>query len=160
MGLKMGSFGCGRFRQWGHWRYWGRERRQAAALQRIGLVVFICISTYTGGVARFVTKRRSAIFEKWIFDGLTRKKILFFWIFRIFCAARFGDEKRSAGEGSVDNLRIQQGGFFLLRRGDYPKLRRGKSLDNGIGGLYHCWKFRAGKTQDVVYIGSIPILKC
>jgi hypothetical protein len=65
--------------------------------RKAGLVIIICSSTYTGGVALLVTKRRSAIFEKCVSEPIMRKNIFIFGIFVIFRAARLVAQGRSAG---------------------------------------------------------------
>jgi hypothetical protein len=50
--------------------------------------VIMYSSTYTGGVARLVAQMRSAKIENRVFGEITRKKILFLWIFLILRAAR------------------------------------------------------------------------
>jgi hypothetical protein len=65
------------------------EQRQGAALQKVVMVVIVCSSIYTGGVARLVTFLRSANFGNGVFELETRKKIFNFGIFWILRAARF-----------------------------------------------------------------------
>jgi hypothetical protein len=57
--------------------------------RRGGLVVIVCSSIYTGGVARFVTKRRSAIFGILVFERITRKKNFIFLDFFDFGRCAF-----------------------------------------------------------------------
>jgi hypothetical protein len=79
----------------GKWvRLWSRRQegfRQRArggaasrrSSERISSVVIMYSSTYTGRVAHLVAQMRSAKIQNRVFGEITRKKILFFWIFLI-----------------------------------------------------------------------------